>query len=102
MNMSKTRMLLLIIALFCISGSLVFADQEALDSKVTFTVQWYDVGKAALDGLPGVHKVEKGFRGSKEINTVYYDPDLITIEKMQYSLSEAGTYVGTLGTENKE
>jgi hypothetical protein len=27
------------------------------------------VGKAALDGLQGVHKVEKGFRGFKEINT---------------------------------
>ena len=59
----------------------------------------YDVGKAALDGLQGVHKVEKGFQGVKEINTVYYDPDLISIEKMQDALKEAGTYVGTLGAE---
>jgi len=57
------------------------------------------VGKAALDGLQGVHKVEKGFRGSEEINTVYYDPDLITTEKMQDALKAAGTYVGTLGIE---
>jgi hypothetical protein len=59
----------------------------------------YDVGKAALDGLQGVHKVEKGFRGSEEINTVHYDPDQITVEKMQDALKAADTYVGTLGIE---
>ena len=98
---AKTNILILLMitALLCISGSLVFADQKAPDSKVSFTVQWYDVGKAALDGLQGVHEVEKGFRGSEEINTVYYDPDLITIEKMQDALKAADTYVGTLGIE---
>ena len=96
---SKSLILLMIISLFCISGSLAFADQKELDSKVTFTVQWYDVGKAALDGLQGVYKVEKGFRGSEEINTVHYDPDLITVEKMQDALKAADTYVGTLGIE---
>ena len=101
-NTSKSLILLMIIALFFISGSLAFAGQKEPDSKVTFTVQWYDVGKAALDGLQGVHKVDKGFRGSKEINTVYFDPDLITIEKMQDALKEAGTYVGTLRVENNE
>ena len=96
---AKSIILLIIIALFCISGSLVFADQKELDSKVTFTVQWYDVGKATLDGLQGVHKVEKGFHVFKEINTVYYDPALITIEKMQDALKADDTYVGTLGIE---
>ena len=98
-NALKSLTLLMIIALFCISGSLGFADQEELDSRVTFTVQWYDVGKAALDGLQGVHQVEKGFRGFKEINTVHYDSDLIAIEKMQDALKAADTYVGTLGIE---
>ena len=98
-NTSKPSILLMIIALVYISGNLTFAGQTELDSKVTFTVQWYDVGKAALEGLAGVHKVEKGFRGSKEINTVYFDPDLITIEKMQDALKEAGTYVGIFKTE---
>ena len=96
---AKILILLMITALFCISEDLTFAGQTELDSKVTFTVQWYDVGKAALDGLQGVHKVEKGFRGSKEINTVYFDPDLITIEKMQDALKAADTYVGTSGIE---
>ncbi len=36
---AKTLILLMITVLFCISGSLVFADQKVLDSKVTFTVQ---------------------------------------------------------------
>jgi hypothetical protein len=38
-NTSKPLIILIIIALLCISGSLVLADQEELDSKVTFTVQ---------------------------------------------------------------
>lgn len=41
-------------------------------------------------------KVETGFRNSKEINTVYYDPSLITIEEMEIALKKAGTYLGTL------
>ncbi len=57
------------------------------------------MGKAALDGLQGVYKVEKGFRGSEEINTVHYDPDLITVDKMQDVLKAADTYVGTLEIE---
>ena len=38
---AKTNILILLMitALLCISGSLVFADQKELDSKVTFTVQ---------------------------------------------------------------
>ena len=99
-NTSKPLILLMIIALVFFSGNLTFAGQTELDSKVSFTVQWYDVGKATLEGLAGVHKVEKGFRGSKEVNTVYFDPDLITIEKMQDALKEAETYVGIFETEN--
>jgi hypothetical protein len=39
LNISKNLILLTIIAVFCVSGTLLFADQEAPDSKVTFTVQ---------------------------------------------------------------
>ena len=67
----------------------------AADSKATFTVQWYDVGQDALEGLKGVEKVEKGWRGSREINTVYYDSEKITIQDMEAALKESGTYVGT-------
>jgi hypothetical protein len=43
-----------------------------------------------------VKRVERGFRNSKEIDTVYYDPSLITIEEMEMALKKAGTYLGTL------
>jgi len=43
-----------------------------------------------------VKKVEKGFRYFKEINTVYYDPAVITIEEMERALTKAGTYLGTV------
>lgn len=54
------------------------------------------MGKAALEGLQGVKKVEKGFRNFKEINTVYYDPAIISIEEMEEALKEAKTYRGTM------
>jgi len=49
-----------------------------------------------MEGLKGVKRVEKGFRHFKEINTVYYDPAIITIEEMEMALKKAGTYVGTV------
>jgi len=54
------------------------------------------VGQAALDGLPGVKKIEKGFHNFKEINTVYYDPSLISVAEMEQILKKAGTYIGTV------
>ena len=54
------------------------------------------MGKAALEGLKGVKKVENGFKDIKEINRVYYDPSLITIKEMEDALKTANTYRGTL------
>jgi copper chaperone CopZ len=53
------------------------------------------VGKAALEGLHGVKKVENGFRGRREVNTVLFDPAEITVDKMVEALTRAGTYSGT-------
>jgi len=53
------------------------------------------VGKSVLEGLKGVKRVEKGFHGFREINTVYYDPAVIDIEAMASALKKAGTYRGT-------
>lgn len=53
------------------------------------------MGKAALEGLHGVKKVGKGFRGAKEINTVTFDPAEITVDKMVEALTRTGTYSGT-------
>jgi hypothetical protein len=53
------------------------------------------VGQSALEGLKGVRLVEKGFRGFKETNTVYYDASVIAIEEMEAALKKSGTYRGT-------
>ena len=84
------------IMVFLLILSVNLPSSAAADFKATFTVQWYDVGQDALEGLKGVEKVEKGWRGSSEINTVYYDSSLITIKEMETALKEAGTYVGTV------
>ena len=61
--------------------------------------KWYAVDQDALDGPQAVKKVEKGFRGTSEINTPYYGSDLITIEELEATLKEAGT---CLGVEKRE
>ena len=82
---------------FFISPALsVFADESSSTSKVTFHVAWYDVGKSALEGLQGVTGVDKGFRFHKEINTVYYETDKISVEEMEAALKAAGTYKGII------
>lgn len=40
-------------------------------------------------------RVEKGFRGVREINTVTYDPGKVTVERMVEALKRADTYRGT-------
>ncbi len=73
-------------------------DSQAKDAalaQATFYVYWYDVGKAALEGLNGIKKVKSGWQDSKEINTVLYDPHEITIEEMEAALNKAKTYQGT-------
>jgi len=54
------------------------------------------VGKAALEGLPGVKRVERGFMHGREINRVMYDPALITPETMEEALKRAKTYQGVV------
>ncbi len=72
------------------------AAQEADTSKVVFVVHCYDEGHDALKGLKGIRKVDKGFRNFREINTVYYDPNVVTIEEMEKALKSAGTYKDTI------
>jgi hypothetical protein len=55
------------------------------------------VGKSALEGLKGVIKVTSGFQGFREINTVTYDPRLISTQAMVAALKSAGTYLGQAG-----
>ena len=54
------------------------------------------MGKSALEGLQGVTSVDKGWWFQKEINTVYYEADKITIEEMEAALKAAGTFKGII------
>jgi hypothetical protein len=78
------------------SGDRAVLAQEAEMSKVVFKVKCYDEGKAALQGLNGIVKVETGFHYVHETDTVYYNPKLITIKEMETALKKAGTYVDTI------
>jgi hypothetical protein len=42
-----------------------------------------------------VKTVDRGFSGTREINTVHYDPAEISVEDMVNALTRAGTYRGT-------
>ena len=86
---------LVLVPLLIITGNGLSNAKTPEWSRVVFYVQWYDVGKAALEGLKGVKSVEKGFHKFKEINTVFYDPALINIDEMEKSLKNAGTYLET-------
>ena len=87
-------LLLLSIFVFGIANQALSNPKADSQSKVTFYVQWYDVGKSALVGLNGISHVTKGFKNLKEINTVFYEPNKITIEDMVKALKAAGTYRG--------
>ncbi|MCF8033624.1 MAG: hypothetical protein K9K66_05180 [Desulfarculaceae bacterium] len=52
------------------------------------------MGKAALEGQPGISRVTKGWSQSREINTVFYDADKISTDQMVVILKKAGTYQG--------
>ena len=69
------------------------------DMRVSLAISVIDTTNlrlpAALAGRPGVEEVLNGWRGFREINTVLYDPDLITVEKMVEILKKTGIYRGT-------
>jgi hypothetical protein len=53
------------------------------------------VGAEVLEGLKGIKLVKNGFRNSKEINIVWYDPAVIGINEMEQALKDAAIYLGT-------
>ena len=87
-------LILITFLVFGIANQALSNPKTDSQSMATFYVHWYDVGKSALEGLNGISHVTKGFKNSKEINTVFYDPTQITIEDMVKALKAAGTYRG--------
>ena len=76
--------------------SQVALTSELESDTAIFVVGWYDVGKVALDGQPGVIEVEKGWRMGREINTVVFDPDRTNIDALEKALKQSGTYIRTV------
>jgi hypothetical protein len=54
------------------------------------------MGAAALEGRPGVVSVEKGWRGTSEVNRVVYNPEEVTVAQMESWLRKVGAYVRTV------
>lgn len=65
-------------------------------AAATFAVHCYDVGAGALHGKPGVLSVERGWSGGYEVDRVVYDPQIVTLQQLEYWLRQAGTYIRTL------
>ncbi len=92
-----------LLAASIIFASLTFVVQavsaEGAHAEAVFAVHCYDVGKYALEDMDGVISVERGWRGFTEINTVVYDPEKVTVQKMEDALKKADTYKDTISTE---
>ena len=86
--------LILVSILLSTAALSVSVEQDA--ENTTFVVRWYDVGKAVLEGRPGIMSVESGWDSFREVNRVVYDPMKITVQEMEIRLKESGTYVKTL------
>jgi len=81
---------------FMLTGNGSVVAQEAGTAKVVFVVHCYDEGKDTLKVMKGILKIDRGFRHFREINTVYYDPNVITVEEMEKALKSVGTYKETI------
>ena len=88
-------LLLMLISILAVNGSLTSNMQNRDLPKVVFYVSWFDVSEPVLDGLKGVELVNSDFDGSRERNTVWYDPALISIHEMEIALKELGIHQGT-------
>ena len=40
--------------------------------------------------------MEKGWKDNSEVNRVIFNPDLISVDKMEDVLNKSGTYIGTI------
>ncbi|MCB2184108.1 MAG: hypothetical protein KQH63_18955 [Desulfobulbaceae bacterium] len=49
-----------------------------------------------MERRPGILSVSKGWQDGKEINRVVFDPEIITVRRIEERLKQAGTYVQTL------
>ena len=94
--MKWTILIAAVILAFSTLTAISQAETPGNAARATFNVHCYDVGASALEGLPGIISVEKGWRNFKEVNRVVYDPTKISVQQMENRLKNAGTYSGTV------
>lgn len=71
------------------------AGVEATSARVVFFVACPELGEAALERMPGVERIDKGFLLGRAMERVWYDSSRITVEDMEARLKDAETYRGT-------
>ena len=86
---------LFLISILVFNGSLASKSENRELPRVVFYVSWFDVSEPVLDGLKGVELVNSDYDGSRERNTVWYDPAFISIDEMEMALKEVGVYLET-------
>jgi hypothetical protein len=94
--MKRTTIIASVILATSMLISIGHTDSPADGARATFTVHCCDVGAAALEGRPGIVSVKKGWQNSKEVNHVIYDPEKVSVQKIESWLKESGNYRGTV------
>lgn len=64
-------------------------------TEATFVVHCYTVGADAFSGKPGVLSVTPGWSGAREVDRVVFNPQQVSIKRLEHWLKEAGTYVSS-------
>ena len=88
--------LLTVVVILSVARPATTQDTNSPTATATFNVDWHDVGKAALDGLKGIKRIQVGWNARGEIDAVTYDPAQITLQEMESRLKDVGTYLGTV------
>ena len=91
-----------LVFIILMNASLLAKAENRELTQAVFKVAWFDVSEEVLDGLKGVERVYSHFIGSKEANTVWYDPALINIEQMENALKDGGGYLETVNWSERE
>lgn len=54
------------------------------------------MSEEVLEGLSGVERVYSHYLDPHEANTVWYDPEVISVEQMEEALKDGAGYLGTV------
>lgn len=70
-------------------------------SRAIFYVQCFGVGETTLKALPGVHRVKVSFHNFRPVVTAWYDPGVVSLDRLEEALVEADTFDATLEPDGR-